>query len=335
MRYLLFLSKNYSFSILKPLYDIILKRQVGDVFWFSTQQERFNTNPNSWLKNNADVLDYSPDVIFAPGNVIPYHWPGLKVQIFHGLGEEKKGHYRLNGLFDMYCTPGPYITEKFTRLNKNKQFIIVETGWSKLDSLDIQNRIGSQIFRNDFQTILYAPTFSNKLTSAYDLFDTIKRLQKFNYNWIIKFHELMDKSLIQNYTNLKSKKLSIITAPDILPLMSESNILLTDTSSVAYEYLLFNKPIITYNAKTRIDKGINILSPSELEGALIRTITNPDEYKENREYYLSELHPYLDGNSSARVLDAVSQVIKNGQKQSTKLNLLYFYNRWKTRNWVS
>ncbi|NHZ86953.1 MAG: CDP-glycerol--glycerophosphate glycerophosphotransferase, partial [Planctomycetia bacterium] len=85
MKYLLFLSKNYSFSILKPLYDIILKRQAGDVFWFSTQQERFNTNPNIWLKNNVAVLDYSPDVIFAPGNVIPYHWPGLKVQIFHGL----------------------------------------------------------------------------------------------------------------------------------------------------------------------------------------------------------------------------------------------------------
>ena len=90
---------------------------------------------------------------------------------------------------------------------------------------------------------------------------------------------------------------------DVLPLMNESDVLLTDTSSVAYEYLFFDKPIITFKAKTRIDKGINILGASDLEGAIIRALSDPDEYKENRDFYISELHPYQDGKSSQRVIE--------------------------------
>jgi len=45
------------------------------------------------------VVAYNPDVVIVPGNVVPHFWPGLKVQIFHGLGEEKRGHYRITGFF--------------------------------------------------------------------------------------------------------------------------------------------------------------------------------------------------------------------------------------------
>ena len=36
--------------------------------------------------------------------------------IIFGLCEEKKGHYGITGFFDLYCTPGPLITEKFQEL---------------------------------------------------------------------------------------------------------------------------------------------------------------------------------------------------------------------------
>jgi len=334
-KYLLFLTKNYSYSILKPIYNEIKKRQNGDVLWFSTKEERFDIKKSDWITDSEQLNKFNPDVIFAPGNVVPVNWPGLKVQLFHGLGEEKHGHYRMNGLFHMYCTPGPFITEKFNSLNKNGNYIISETGWPKIDNIFNKNFKSQNIFENSSLTILYAPTFSKKLSSANELFEEIKKLQKREYNWIIKFHELMDKSLIQKYKNLESDRFKLIEQDDVLPLMKESDVLLTDTSSVTYEYLFFDKPIITFNAKTRIDKGINIMDSSDLEGAIIRALSDPDEYKDSREFYIDELHPYKDGNSSQRVIESVNKIIENGYKPLKTFNFSYLLSKWKSRNLVN
>ena len=334
-KYLLFLTKDYSYPILKPLYNFILNNGHGKVYWFSTNKYRFDTKKDIWLETNDEVVKYSPDVIFSPGNIVPFHWSGLKVQIFHGLGEEKRGHYRLNGLFNMYCTPGPYITNKFTRKNKRTNYIVVETGWPKLDNIYNDEKSYTSIFENKFSTILFAPTFSKKLTSAYKLFDVINALQKLNFNWIIKFHDLMDKSLITKYEKLESDNFRIVQDQNILQYMSESDLLLTDTSSVAYEYLLFDKPIITFNAKTRTDKGINIFSAFDLEGAIIRALNDPDEFRDNRMFYLNDLHPYNDGKSSERILNAVSNILKNGRPYKSTFNIVKLIKRWKTRQLVS
>ena len=333
-KYLFFLTKDYSYPILKPLYDYILNNDRGEVYWFSTNNNRFGTKNDIWLETNEDVMQYGPDVIFAPGNIVPARWPGVKVQIFHGLGEEKSGHYRLNGLFDMYCTPGPFITKKFNSKNKRGKYIIVETGWPKLDNL-FEERTSIKIFNKNNPTILYAPTFSKKLTSAFDLFDAIKTLQGLDYNWIIKFHELMDDSLVKQYRTLESDYFKIVDSHNILVNMIQSDVLLTDTSSVAYEYLFFDKPIISFNAKSRIDKGINIFSSIDLEGAIFRALNDPDEFKDNRLFYLNELHPFKDGKSSERILDAVNDILKNGRISNNKFNIIAKYNRWKTRWLVS
>lgn len=333
-KYLLFLTKNYSYSILRPLYDAILQQDNAEVYWFSTKPERFDINGENWLESNEAVIKYNPDAVFAPGNVIPSAWPGLKVQLFHGLGEEKQGHYRKNGLFQMYCTPGPFITKKFLN-NNNGRYIVEETGWPKLDNISRVRRNRKVTFKNEYPIILYAPTFSRKLTSANSLLNQIVALKKRDYNWIVKFHELMDMEIVAKYKGLQNDKFVVSDSTDILPLMSESDLMLTDTSSVAYEYLFFDKPIVTFNTKTRHDKGINILKADDLEGAIIRALSNPAEFKENREFYISELHPYRDGKSSQRVLEAVNRVLENGYRPLNKYNPIYLLSRWKTRNLIS
>lgn len=334
-KYLLFLTKNYSYSILKPLYDELTNRINAEAYWFSTKSERFDIPSEAWLESDADVMNYEPEVIFAPGNIVPTHWSGLKVQLFHGLGEEKDGHYRINGLFNMYCTPGPFVTDKFNNKKKNGNYIVKETGWPKLDPIFKISKDIPKIFDNSNPTILYAPTFSRKLTSSSHLLHDIKKIQVRDYNWIVKFHELMDNELVNKYKELESNKFKISSSDDIIPHMFESDLLLTDTSSVAYEYLFFNKPIVTYRAKTRIDKGVNIFDSADLEGTIIRSLSNIDEYKANREFYKSELHPYQDGNSSKRVIDSVEEVLQNGYNPLKKMSFKYQLSKRKTKNLVS
>ena len=43
--------------------------------------------------------------------------------------------------------------------------------------------------------------------------------------------------------------------------------------------LLFNRPIITYKAETRFEKGLNIVQSDDLIGAIVRSIEDPDELR--------------------------------------------------------
>ncbi|MFT5452789.1 MAG: hypothetical protein ACI9N9_002287, partial [Enterobacterales bacterium] len=82
-RYLFYIAHNYSFEILRPLQDEIIKR--GDqVRWFTTGNEvnleNFSEKEHR-LQSIEEVIAYQPMACFVPGNTIPNFIPGLKVQV--------------------------------------------------------------------------------------------------------------------------------------------------------------------------------------------------------------------------------------------------------------
>ena len=329
MKLLFFITKKYSLSILEPI-ELYCKSISGfEIAWFKAGVAKKLDIKSLILKDSREVSNFNPDAIIVPGNIVPHFWPGIKVQIFHGLCEEKKGHYNITGFFDLYCTPGPQMTEKFQELALiNKNFIVRETGWPKLDRY-IKNRstLDEKIFRGldpNKKIILYAPTFSPKYRSSIELFNSIREAQRYKFHWFVKFHDLENKSVVEKYKTLESDFFHIINDIDILNYMYLSDILITDTSSVAYEFLLFDRPIITYKAETRLEKGINILEPDFLIGALIRSIEDPEEFSQSRKEILNDIHPYLDGESSRRIIETISALLV-----SSDLNNL----KSKPRNW--
>ncbi len=318
LKYLFFVTKPYSFAILEPIYKYINNANNGETAWFTASTAKEIIPNGKLLKTTEEVMAFNPDVVLVPGNIVPNYWPGIKVQIFHGMDDEVKGFYNITGQFDLYCTHGQESTKQFEQLaDKYKYFIVKETGWSKLDPLF--NRINSKQdsrkdlikkieFDDNKSILLYAPTFPSKYTSANDLFGDIAKL-KDKYQWLIKFHTLMDEKIQNQYRGLESKSFKIIDANNILPYFDISDILITDTSSVAYEFLPMDCPIITYRAIARTDKGINIIDPKDLHGAIIRSLDNPCEFSDNRQFYLDEIHPYRDGKSSERVVNAIKDSI--------------------------
>jgi len=328
LKWLFFVTKPYSFSILEPIQNAITESDYGIVKWFSASSATNYSCPGDQLKSNEEVSDYNPDAVIVPGNIVPHFWPGLKVQIFHGLDEEVKGFYNITGFFDLYCTTGPVMTGKFSTLAKNKKhFLVRETGWPKLDPIynnkwsfgDQKDQLISQYeLSPGLPIILYAPTFPSKYTSAPDLLGSIRQLQKHDYNWIIKFHSLMDESIKEKYKKLDSNNFRIVDELNILPIMAGSDIMITDTSSVAYEFLHFDRPLITYQAIARREKGIDIQDPSELSSAIERSLNNLDEFSGNRETCLKDIHPYSDGNSSNRVLKGIAEILADGLQNDLK-----------------
>ena len=311
-RFLLFVTKPYSMAVLQPLGQAI-RTVGGTVRWYLAGSAQGHDPPGEVLQNSAEVQAFDPGAILVPGNVVPHRWGGLKVQIFHGLGEEKPGHYRVTGFFDLYCTPGPDMTDRFQKLaQRHGHFLVRETGWPKLDLLAepierqaAQAAIGLQL---DRPVVLYAPTFSPRFTSAPDLLETIVGLKE-RYQWLIKFHDLMDPAVKAQYQAQLGARVVGPDFPDILPLMQASDLLITDTSSVAYEYLLLDRPIITVRAAVRRDKGIDITRAEDLPAAIEQSLKEPDEFAARRQQYLSRLHPYTDGKSAQRVVAAVTDIL--------------------------
>ena len=329
-RYLFFVNQLYSFEILRPLQEAIRNRG-GEVAWFFNKLDNPPLRPDEkQLHTVAEVKQYQPIAVYVPGNWVPDFFPGVKVEVFHGLANDatgKKGHYRIRGLFDLYCTNAPEVTQKFQQLAEEHQhFHVIETGWPKLDPLFREDQIGdlrTQI-STDKPIILYASTFSPSLTSAPVLVDTIKALsEKGDYFWLLTLHPKMPKEVVARYQAMAGPNLTFIPSDQgVLPMLKTADAMLCDTSSIALEFMMLDKPLVTYRTKAPGPHLINVTEPGEIEQALAHALSRPPELLRASRDYIDALHPYRDGKSSERILDATDTFINEvaGTLKSKPLN---------------
>ncbi|MBM23191.1 MAG: CDP-glycerol--glycerophosphate glycerophosphotransferase [Gammaproteobacteria bacterium] len=307
--YLFYIEHDYSYEILRPLQKEIQKQ--GDrVYWFLAGKQINNhlSMAEHELKTVKEVIEYDPQACFVPGNTIPNFIPGLKVQVFHSLEWKKKTTFRIRDCFDLYCTHGPSTTNTFNILKqKHQHFDVIETGWPKTDALFEAMPVNFPEARGPI--ILYAPTFSPKLTSAAELYDSIKKLSKQkSWFWIIKFHPKMNPKLVDQYRKIEGKNLKIIEKDSIAPLLKSAELMVSDTSSVIGEFALLKKPTITLNNALPDDYIINISNHTELESTINAVLADKTAIFKEVAEYAKQLHPYYDGQSSQRVLQAVTKM---------------------------
>jgi len=337
MKTILFCMNPYSFGILEPVMQV-LKEKKYEFIWFvrTAILEKFPYQDQRFTSKIEDLVRFNSDAIFVPGNEVPHYLRGVKTQVFHGLAGEKKGHFRIRNYFDLYLTQGPYFTRRFSKAaSKHRDFSVVETGWPKLDVY------GKELHKYDSdklillkkskakKIILYAPTFSPSLTSASHLFTQIEKLAKSKeYLILIKFHDLMAADLIDSYKKLSMsfENVLFIEERNIIKYLLISDLMISDTSSVVYEFLLLDKPVITFKNNSLAIKWDNQLL---FKGLVNRVAENllEDPFKQQRLEILKEYHPYTDGNSAKRMVDAVEKYIKkNGVPEK---RLISWFRRYK------
>ncbi|MHC4377266.1 MAG: CDP-glycerol--glycerophosphate glycerophosphotransferase, partial [Planctomycetota bacterium] len=208
-RFLFYIEQPYSYSILRPLQEEIRSR--GDsAAWFLAGKHVSRDQLKSdelHLESVRAVREFDPQAVFVPGNVVPDFFPGLKVQVFHGLEWKKKGHFAIRGFFDLYCTHGPITTERFDQLaERHRSFRVIETGWPKLDPYLGQPEDGA----STPPTVVYAPTFSPSLSSASALLPELTRLARAGrFRFQVKFHPKMERSVVEAYRGAAGEGLEI------------------------------------------------------------------------------------------------------------------------------
>jgi len=335
LRAVLFCNLPYAFGILKPL-EVELLARGFEALWF-VPLEILGHFPYKDVPHTSDIKvlkAFKSDAIFVPGNEVPWYLRGVKVQIFHGFAGEKKGHFRIRDYFDLYLTQGPYFTKRFEALLQQYQnFEVVQTGWCKLDTLfaratrlqEDKKRFLAQCGAT--KLLLFAPTFSPSLTSAIVLKEEILKLS-YDKNLLVhvKFHDKMDTEIVTAYKAMAHEKLHIVKAADIGDSLIYSDLMISDTSSVVYEFIQLNKPVVTLNSISPNINWANAKSISEVDAYVYETLFKEDRFQNSRADVIAMYHPYCDGKSAARMIDATQAFIqRHGVPLKRKLSWLRKY----------
>jgi hypothetical protein len=343
MRIVLFCENKYAIDILYPLQEEAEDEGVNDILWY-VHKKRIPDFPLKdsviWTNSIQKVYDFSPEVIYVPGNIVPYYLSGVKIQVFHGYAAEKKDHWVIRRYFDTYFTQGPYFTRKFKQLSlKYGDFEVLETGWTRQDWIschrsDFENEKAELLEKyGKKQIVLYAPTFSPKLTSLPLIKDALIKLAKEkDILLMMKFHPLTSQQWIDEYRQLAEEHDNIIFVDDfsVTKYMLMADVMISDTSSTIYEFLLLNKPVITLRAISKDIYWKNIDDPEELCDAF-EQVQHDKKLISLRRWVIENYDPYTDGGVAHRMLEGARDYIRrHGVPRKRKLNLWRKYTSIKT-----
>lgn len=351
MRILLFCENRYAIDILNPLQEYVTDNNLPhEVMWY-IHKPKISTfeyaSKVRWTNSIQEAYDFSPEAVFVPGNIVPYYLPGVKIQVFHGYAAEKKDHWIIRRYFDTYFTQGPYFTSHFKALSEEYgDFEVVETGWPKQDwikrnlhTYDAERqRLLDSTGRKSI--ILYAPTFSPKLTSLplEGMKERLGELAEHNDALVVmKFHPLTRKEWADEYRAWAESKDNVIfvnQGENITKYQLMSDVLISDTSSTVYEFLLLSRPVITVRTIAKDIYWENTATPDGLEEAYRRAMNDPEAIA-RRQWIVDNYDPYLDGHVCERMLNAAADYIRrHGVPNKRRLNLWRKYTSVKTFGFV-
>lgn len=219
-----------------------------------------------------------------------------------------------------------------------------ETGYPRIDlTLNITEEEKKSLkdtlnINNDKKTILYAPTWRGTLGSpeaeSEQLINEIKKLKELDINLIFRGHYFVENAIYEGSLN------DIVVPEEINTneLLSIVDLLITDYSSIAFDFMVTDKPIIYYLYDIdsyKKERGLyfnekslpgeyasNSIELIELANNAIKTDCLHSNYKQAKETFT----PHEDGKVSSRVVNWFfnKENIVTYTEINNKHNLLFF-----------
>ena len=224
----------------------------------------------------AQAVALRPRAVFSAANDVPPFVAGAKVQLFHGFNVEKRedarGHFRVRGLFDLYCTQGPATTAPFRELaQRHGHFAVVETGWPKLDPLfgaeDARRRARCARPRSGRPIVMFASTFTERLSAAPHLFDAIAaEVARGDRYWLLTLHPKCAPALFERYRALAGPNAAFFETEQLVSAQRAADVLLADTTSVVSEFVVQRKPVVTFRNRAPKPHMIDFDDPARAAG---------------------------------------------------------------------
>lgn len=332
----------FVWSFRNPDEYAFLQDQRTKVVKFRSRQDNIELRTAKYWISNYRMLDYQHP---RKGQIYVQCWHGTPLKrLGYDLNASDNSMNSIQEIRDKYRTdaakfayilsPSPFATDKFaTAWNlkaTNQMHKLIEEGYPRNDRLITaddteRNRIRKNLGVTDKKVILYAPTWrDNQHTSGEGYtyktevdFDSLKEQLGNEYVILFRAHYLVANSF--DFEKYKDFVVDVSGYSDINDLYIAADILITDYSSVFFDYANLRKPIIFYMYD--LDQYANelrgfYLALDELPGPiitddskLVENILACGKWKIDEKYkaFCDKYNPKDDGHASERV---VRRIIK-------------------------
>lgn len=316
--YLLYATERYALPILRPLADALAASGHGVHALLVGGAAGAALPAPVRAVDVAQAVALRPRAVFSAANDVPPFIAGAKVQLFHGFNVEKRGdargHFRVRGLFDLYCTQGPATTAPFRELAQHHgHFAVVETGWPKLDPLFGEEDAATRALRapaHGRPIVMFASTFTERLSAAPHLFDAIAaEVARGDRYWLLTLHPKCSTSLFERYRALAGPNAAFFETEQLVSAQRAADVLLADTTSVVSEFVVQRKPVVTFCNRAPKPHMLDFDDASALPALLARAFAPDAALQSAIAAYADHIHPQRDGRSSERVIAATEALL--------------------------
>lgn len=342
-----FLLNNSEYSQLKHIWSVQSTEELKEVI----NQYQNYTNVSFVVRNTKEYMKalatskylinnatFQPFLISREEQIYINTWHGtpLKTMGFNIPGNPSGSKNVVRNFLntDYLISPNAHTTEMYTDSYKMSGLYsgsIIEDGYPRNDLTltankeSIKNNLQtSGLFINDNKkTVLYAPTWKGQsVTSAKNdmnqIISDMKLLKKNiggQYNLLIKVHPFLYNTA-KEYEEIKN-----ILVPDYTDtneLLSIIDILITDYSSIFFDFLVTGKPILFYvwDAESYTTERGSYFALDELPGPTLYTIAElidafydieeqTKKHAAKYELFQKKFTPYDDGNVTKRLVEFI------------------------------
>ena len=239
--------------------------------------------------------------------------------------------------YDYFISPSKFATDAFTSAFNLKELgkdsMVIETGYPRNDALVKASEQDRDVFRKKYKipkgkkVVLYAPTWRDDQGATGGGYQYVSPVnfdflqEQLGKEWVILFRS---HNLAKNMTNFSKYEdfiRDVSDVDDINELYIASDVLITDYSSVFFDYANLHRPLIFYMYDREHYQSnlrgfyldINDLPGDivETEEQLVRSLRGVGKPSVKREEMYKKFHDtynYLDdGNATKRVVEKVLQ----------------------------
>ncbi|MGZ0051797.1 CDP-glycerol glycerophosphotransferase family protein [Brevibacillus gelatini] len=162
-------------------------------------------------------------------------------------------------------------------------------------------------------------------------------LSENNIRLVVKLHPAEEATVMQKVES--NSRIHVLTnhmlykhGKDLYEVLNAADLIITDYSSVCYDFLLLDRPLIftptdiEQYTETRgflVDSydewtpGPKVMDQSNLQSEIVKSLSDTSYYQAEREAMSQRIHAYKDAQSSQRVWDLIEMALSSGDK-STK-----------------
>lgn len=336
---------------------VLLSNGNIEVIWLVNTLEKRKTNKHiRYVKINSfsSLYHYATAKIWISNTRLPYYLDKRNnqfyIQTWHaGIGLKRVEKGAIGGLSKTYIAMAKkdslqadlFISNSTYRshLYRNDFWYdgkILECGLPRNDIFfkkNDRNKILRQYgIPTNKKILIYAPTFRKQhTTNIYDIdFKALKTAlsKKFSEEWIIllRFHHIVSYLANEYCVKFKDDIFNITNTDDIYPLLSICDILITDYSSIMFDFMVTKRPVFIYATdinEYKKDRNFTFSFdelPFEVSRDFNELLTIIQEYKydiKKYESFMKAVGLKEMGNASQRISEIILSIIRSNENESS------------------